>query len=104
MILLDYTVNKQAYEMKCCNKSNLKMKCHGRCQMMKKLQEEEKKEQDQEKNTDTKTEPLSSRSFFATVHMPEVTDKIISLLSFYTTGKAVRRATEIFHPPKIISA
>lgn len=103
MILLDYTVNKQSYEMKCCNKSNPKMKCHGRCQMMKKLQEEEKKEQDQEKNSDTKTEPLSSRSFFATVHVPEATDEIISRLSLNTTGKAVRRVTEIFHPPKTIS-
>jgi hypothetical protein len=44
LILTDYSVNRKAYEKNCINKSRPRLKCHGRCQMMKKMQQEEKKD------------------------------------------------------------
>ncbi|MFT3846396.1 MAG: hypothetical protein QM725_15170 [Lacibacter sp.] len=100
-ILLDYEVNKSLYELKCINKTQPQLKCHGKCQMMKKLREEEKKEQDEkEKNSESKTEPLSSKSFFEHTICPLIITSTKADLLYNTTGKVVHHTFDIFHPPK----
>lgn len=64
-IKLDYYVNPAAFAKKCINKAQPKMHCNGKCQVMKKMQEEEKKEQEnRERKWDNKITVLSSKSFF----------------------------------------
>ncbi len=44
-VLIDYYTNTAAFAKNCVNKAKPKLHCNGKCQMMKKLQEEEKKDQ-----------------------------------------------------------
>ena len=44
-IVLNYYTNIAAFAKNCVNKARPKMHCNGKCQVMKKLQEEEKRDQ-----------------------------------------------------------
>ncbi len=57
MIVLDYFANTEAFAQNCENKARPVLKCKGKCQMLKKLQAEEKKEQ---KNPEHKGENKAS--------------------------------------------
>lgn len=68
LIQLDYFLNTGAYAKNCINKARPKMHCNGNCQVMKKIREEEKKEQENtDRKYDSKIPVLSSRSFFPAV-------------------------------------
>jgi hypothetical protein len=56
VILVDYYANTAAYAARCINKARAAMHCNGKCQMMKKLEQEEKNNGDQEKKSDNKSE------------------------------------------------
>jgi len=45
LIVLDYYANTTAFAKNCINKARPKMHCNGKCQMMKKLQQQENKDQ-----------------------------------------------------------
>ncbi|HET7896821.1 MAG TPA: hypothetical protein VFL47_04110, partial [Flavisolibacter sp.] len=45
VLVLDYALNTAAFAKNCENKARPKMHCNGKCQLMKKLKEEEKKDQ-----------------------------------------------------------
>jgi hypothetical protein len=99
IIMLDYTANTQAYAKNCENKARPKMHCNGKCQMMKKLQQEEKKDQ---QNPDRKMEnkneiTLSSKSFFNTPSF--VTTQITLTYAVLSCGKELKMPRSIFHPP-----
>ena len=60
-IIADYYANTADYAKNCINKLIPAMHCNGKCQMMKKLQEQEKKDQESsERKSGNKTEVLSS--------------------------------------------
>jgi hypothetical protein len=66
-IVVDYYTNTAAFAKNCINKSRPMLHCNGKCQMMKKLRQEEKKDDaNPDRKTDNKNEVLSSKSFFAT--------------------------------------
>jgi hypothetical protein len=66
VVVLDYYTNKAAFEKKCVNKAKPKMHCNGKCQMMKKLQEEERKDQQvPERKFENKMEVLYCISVFS---------------------------------------
>lgn len=44
-VVADYYVNTERYYAKCVNKARPQLKCNGKCQMSKKIQAEENKEQ-----------------------------------------------------------
>lgn len=97
-IILEYYTNTAAFAKNCINKARPKMKCHGKCQMMKKIQEEEKKEQqNEEQKTSYKSEVLSSKSFFAQIeYIPITTTQSYPAFSERAhTGIPLT----IFHPP-----
>ena len=98
-IVLDYYANTAAFAKNCVNKAKPKMHCNGKCQMMKKLQEEEKKEQkDQERKESNKTDVLSSRSFFYS--FASVFNKQnINNYSITGGGKPIEMPRSFFHPP-----
>lgn len=99
-VMLDYYLNTVAYAKNCINKARPQMHCNGKCQAMKKIQEEEKKEQ---QNAERKAEGkmqqvLSSRSFFCTVDAAtSVSTK--HYLPFDNKGTC-QIPQAIFHPPQ----
>lgn len=101
IIMLDYTTNTQAYAKNCENKARPKMHCKGKCQMMKKLKQEEKKD---EQNPDRKLEnkndiALSSKSFFSSIGIITVQQAITYNNTF--SGKEIKMPRSIFHPPGV---
>ena len=97
--LLDYFVNTAAYAKNCVNKAKPKMHCNGKCQVMKKIQEEQKQDQqNSERKSENKVPVLSSRSFFTTVIIPLTAAH--TLFSYSMTGNPVDRTVAVFHPPQ----
>ncbi len=65
LVMLNYYTNTAAFAKNCENKARPKMHCNGKCQMMKKLKQEEKQDQQNpERKLENKTEVLSSKSFY----------------------------------------
>lgn len=74
------------------------MHCNGKCQMMKKLKQEENKDkQNPERKSDNKDEVLSSKSFFTILHCSILPAQTIYPL--LEERKAVEMPRAIFHPP-----
>ena len=98
VVIADYYTNTGAFAKNCVNKARPKMHCNGKCQMMKKLREEEKQEQKKQENRyENKTEVLSSKSFFlAIVAFPAeiITEHIIT-----SDRTIVQMSHSLFHPP-----
>ena len=101
-IVAGYYANKAAYAKNCENKARPKMNCNGKCQVMKKLQQEEKQDkQNPDRKTDHKEEILSSKSFFTTLHC-----SILSIQTLYPVldeSEAAEMPRTIFHPPGNLS-
>ncbi len=78
------------------------MHCNGKCQLMKRLKEQEKKEQQMpERKADNKNEVTSSESFFAILPFPEqVYHKTFS--SYFNTSFPKGAHSDIFHPPGLV--
>jgi len=101
-IMLDYFVNTAAYAENCVNKAKPKLQCNGQCQAMKKIQEEEKKDQqNSERKAEGKTSVLSSKSFYATVPPGTVEINSNKKLSSSSDGNSIDRSLDIFHPPQV---
>ena len=101
VIVLDYYTNTNAFAKNCENKALPMLHCNGKCQMMKKLREEEKKnQQNPERRAENKNEVLSSRSFFTSLPLgkPAVSDIVYSYLHISIPKEPY---TDIFHPPDL---
>ena len=98
LVVVDYYTNTAAFAKNCVNKAKPKLHCNGKCQMMKKLKDEEKKQQDQSgRKADVKDEVLSSKSFFTSIQ-----ETIISCNQNYGLTSDDIPANEgngMFHPP-----
>ncbi|MFC4262856.1 hypothetical protein ACFOWM_08210 [Ferruginibacter yonginensis] len=103
LLVADYYLNTNAYAKNCINKAKPKLRCNGKCQMMKKLQEEEKNENQQNEHREqAKNQIVSSKSFFATTHnivFTEINNNAFALL--YTHGTPVAMPRSCFHPPSV---
>ena len=95
----DYYVNTAAYSKNCENKARPKLHCNGKCQMMKKLkQDEQKDQQSPDSKSSAKSETLSSRSFYQQqIHAVE--PLIQQFLHKMAIGKPLDRTIPVFHPP-----
>src|SRR5215831_7126919 len=66
VIMLNYYTNTAAFAKNCENKSKPMMHCNGKCQMMKKIKAEEKKEQkNPERKAENRDDYFSFKSVFA---------------------------------------
>src|SRR5690242_8058288 len=64
VIVADYFANTSSFAKNCENKSHPMMHCNGKCQMMKMLKAEEKKDQQNpERRIENKNDVTSSKSF-----------------------------------------
>lgn len=101
-IVLDYRLNTAAFAQNCENKARPVMRCKGKCQMMKKLQaEEKKKEQHPERKAENRSEVL-----YAALHLPVLPPPASDIPARYypRTDKATVPGPSypIFHPPALI--
>jgi hypothetical protein len=100
-IIADYYVNTAAYAKNCINKTNPGMRCNGKCQMMKKIFQEEKKDQENtERRENLKNEVLSSKSFFASMASPDFRSGPSINTIFASNTNTIDRCFDIFHPPQ----
>ena len=99
--MLDYYANTSAYAKNCVNKARPAMHCKGKCQMMKKIREEEKREAEKEAlKFQYKVEVLSSKSFYTYCLMvPRIL--INKPAAYETRSYPIDRSVPVFHPPSV---
>lgn len=97
---VDYLVNKASYMEKCINKARPNLHCNGQCLLMKKIEEQEKRERQQapEMKLAGKTEVLSSRSSFQLTINSFIADNTRSYI-LADAGTPVDQPSSFFHPP-----
>jgi hypothetical protein len=99
-MIADYYIDTNAYAANCINKDKPQMDCNGKCQLQKKLNEENNKDkQAPERKNETGNEVLSSKSFFAVVQTP-FTHLITEKYFTANTGIPVDHSFQFFHPPQ----
>lgn len=99
-IVIDYSINTAVFAANCENKTKPLLKCNGKCQMIKALKEEDKKDQQYpDRRGENKNEiVLSDKSFFTTsIPLSSTTIPHMYLLSH--EGKVAKMSKEIFRPP-----
>ena len=97
---LDYAVDRASYERACVNKLLPEMKCHGKCQLMKKLQEQAKKERQDppELKQSAKTEMASRHAF--EISLPPTINAPGQLFHVpVNIGLLTAMSRSVFHPP-----
>jgi hypothetical protein len=100
VIIADYYTYTAVYAQNCVNKARPKMHCNGKCQMMKKLkQEESRDQQNPERKSDHKNELL----FFTANHfeLQLFSSSIITRYPPYNNTTANEIAFDFFQPPRV---
>lgn len=95
---LDYLVRRTAYEKHCVNKARPMLKCHGKCQLMKKIQEEEQRQQQQA----PELKQAAKAEFFPDAQslLPAPPSFLLQQhFGFQNSGMPVDQPATIFHPP-----
>ena len=100
LVVIEYYTNTSAFAKNCINKARPRLHCNGKCQMMKKLKEQEKKDaQNPDRKSENKNENiLSSKSFFTNdlATFSPIEKKEFPRLP---VAKEIKIARSIFHPP-----
>lgn len=101
-IVIDYYVNTSSFAANCENKAKPFLKCNGKCQMMKELKNEAKKDQQYpDRRGENKNEiVLSDKSFFSTI-VPLSVPAMQHIYSLANEGKVVKMQRIIFRPPTL---
>ena len=95
---LGYMIDKREYVKNCVNKARPMLHCNGKCQLMKKMMEAEKKNNQAPELKLAKSEIISSRSSFVYGLPVIVTATAAFYLPFHPEAP-VDRASVFFHPP-----
>lgn len=101
-IIVDYYANTAAFEQDCENKAMPEMQCHGKCQMQKKIAQEEKKDQNStDRKAENKSEIVSTAgSFTAAITYPNPTLIKITRQLYQQRGKSLLLSSDFFQPPR----
>jgi hypothetical protein len=99
-VVLNYYTNTVSFAKNCINKAKPKLHCNGKCQLMKKLQQEEKKEQQVPERSFENETTVCVKSVFVAGDLVPV--KFVSLPKtlYRPKGNFSNHNAEIFHPPK----
>ena len=102
LIVFGFYANQDAIANKLCvNKAKPKMLCNGQCQLMKKLQEEEKKDKENsERKIDNKAEILFINDAYAFVNY-ETALKVSNRFALCKEPLLSNYLIDIFHPPQL---
>jgi hypothetical protein len=96
-VVASYYANTTAYAKNCINKAKPLLQCHGKCQMMKKLKEEEKKDQQNTERKSSLNEFISCKSFFATLDI--AIQRVPTNFINHNSGTPIDTPRDFFHPP-----
>lgn len=98
-LLFNYRFNRAAFEKDCINKNRPQLKCHGQCQLMKKMAEKEKQEQH---HPESKPGEQTALFFSYAETSPAIVAEtsIHSTFPPYTSPFLSDLTTDIFHPPR----
>lgn len=101
MFEIDYCLRTAAYAKECINKAKPLMHCNGKCQLAKKIMQEQNKDQQapERKSVNRNDITLSAKSFFASIKLP-VFFIIRAVKRPYASQNIVGRSLDIFHPPQ----
>jgi hypothetical protein len=99
-IKLGYAINPEAFAKYCVNKNRPKLHCNGKCQMMKKIRGEEKKEQESLELKTIKAQSISSKSFYPSLISPEGIELAYNVTTPRSIGYATDNTSDFFHPPQ----
>ena len=103
VIVLDYFANTTAYAKACINKAKLNMHCNGKCQMMKKLEQEEKNDQENlERKAENKNEIPPANDFCKTSFLQEAATR--HTVTGMLEQKPVDRSYSLLRPPSFASS
>ena len=99
---LGYYINPEPFAKNCVNKYRPRLNCNGQCQLMKKIQQAEKEEQNNtEKKAGNKFDTaFSTRVSFATLSS-QITYNTFNKFNWpVKSGNPIDRSINIFHPPQ----
>lgn len=101
-IVADYYAHKNKYAQNCENKAKPIVRCYGRCQLAKKLQQEEQKKQehpDRKELNKSEVTTFTGFGYSATALNPQTANakKNIPL----SAGNSIDLSFDIFHPPQV---
>lgn len=99
VIYVDYYTNTAAYFKNCENKAKLSMHCNGKCQMMKKIQQEEKKDQQNPGKRSGMDEVITIKSSFIAVSYNTIPLKQTHRL--FNDSRTSTMPRSYFHPPGV---
>ncbi len=100
---LGYLINKADYEKNCVNKARPMLHCNGKCQLMKKIAEEEKKQRrDAPELKLAKSEVISSRSSFL-LGIDNLDFANRPFYPVFNNRTTVDMPARVFHPPALVS-
>jgi hypothetical protein len=97
LVLVDYYTNPTAFVKNCQNKARPKMHCNGKCQVMKKLQDEEKKDKQDTGRRDSE-DLICYRSCLPKLAFPSVTIDVFHQL--LDDNETADRSMPCFQPPE----
>lgn len=101
LMVLDYVANLTSYIEVCINKDRPGLKCKGKCQLMKKLHEEEKKQaQNPEQKGENNGYVLFSLPLAASLSALAPTE-LTTVYHPFPVSNPVDLAFSIFHPPAV---
>jgi hypothetical protein len=99
IIVVDYYTNTTLFAKHCINKTRPAMHCNGKCQVMKKLQQEERKEQgNTERKAEIRIPVISSKSFFDPVIRSTSCGQQCYIICL--VQKPIDRTSSLFQPPR----
>jgi hypothetical protein len=102
LIVLDYYTNTASFAKDCENKARPLLHCNGKCQMMKKLRQEEKKDQQNpERKSENKNETWTSVSYFTTLSL-QLPEEETHAYPVMTEASLADQPHSIFHPPSLV--
>ena len=101
VVVLDYFANTAAYAKACINKARLAMHCNGKCQMMKKLEQEEKNDRENlERKAENKNEIPPANDFCKPIFLHEEATR--HAIAGITVQKPVDRSYALLRPPSVV--
>ncbi len=100
-IVADYYANTSSYEVNCENKARPELQCHGKCQVVKQLAAEEKKDQQNpERRSENRSELICQASVFDEIKQPCFDITFLAKFRSLASGKLADQSFDFFQPPR----
>jgi hypothetical protein len=101
LLLLSYYTNTGIYAVNCENKSRPQLQCNGKCQLSKKIQAEERKEQQEKRTAEPQIVYIEPQEYF---QLEELIPALVFAQLFHplSVGHIKSYAATIFHPPSLV--